>query len=174
MSLEIGADRQIDRSRVPGELEEFTSLVRRLGYDAQRDQDHFARQMSDLRNEEASEIVAAGIALRAKVSVWGKSLTGGDPSQCAALADDNDHPYWAFIDALTVIDLLDTADELTPEAQARAHADALRIRFGDIAEKAEQLFRDRDYREYITAIEPFESLLSNAQQAKLRIARKRS
>ena len=173
MNLENGADRPVDASLVPDQLKSFILLASRFGYQRQSYQDLFATRMSEERNEESKRIVAVAADFREQVAEWNRAFTGSSPDQIAGLADDADHPYWVFSDALNVIDLLDVGQRLTPEAESRASLEALRIRYGDIAANAEELFRIKDFHAYVELIEPYESILSRAQLAKLNIARKR-
>lgn len=173
MDSQLNAQRAMDLTCIPDRLRVFVPTVSRVAFKAQADQDRFASWLSKHQPKEALAIERQGETMRSLVAEWNVQLTHDTPAGMAKLADQPEHPFWAFSDALSVIDLLDTGQTLTPEAQARSRREALQIKFGDVADQAEEAFRNRDYAKFIRLIEPFEEILQKGHVAKLKIARSR-
>lgn len=174
MNYLSGAGRQLDGSRIPEKLRGVQHLVEKWGISDQADQDRFVSYMMANHRPEAFEFVEVISRLQDSIVEWGKDLSGPYRERIGELADDVTHPYWAYLDALNVSDLIDAPREQDAEANERVRLEKLQLRLANVLPQAEQLFRNRDYTGFAELMQPYQELLTPAQLAKLSLALRKS
>ncbi len=166
MSDARGAQLQLDRSQIPHDLLELVPIVEKWGFASQEDQDAYVSQMR-AHSHELKEFNSQVDRFRDRIIEWGRSIDR-DISRCES------HPYWSFLDVLKVREL--TEEEDSPKMVAARHRVSKEVRiykFEEAASKAEVLFREKRYVEFVAILSAFEDLLTETQRAKFALAKKR-
>ena len=174
MDLKVGAGLNIDRSRVPADLQDLIPLVARWGFERQADQDDFVAAMEEAFPQEVEEFNRGIDSDREKIRAWRRTLTEFDQHKDQRTPEGWVHPYWSFLAALKVRELTEPAN--SPEmlaATQRLSADAHKFRFGNCILRAAELFREKDYRGFVELLEPYIDLLDASQKKKLEFAKSR-
>jgi hypothetical protein len=176
MDLDKGAGLKLDVSLIPKKLHWLVPFVERWGWESLDDQDEFVASMERERANEVREFSEAMDRGDADIRRWSASLDFLHKHTSEMTEEDWNHPYWAFLSAMKVREITGYHQETQPEIEARERfANEMRLeRFKDAAGKADELFREGRYREFIERLAPYLDLLSPVQQAKMKFANKKN
>ena len=158
---------------IPSTLVPFISLVNQWAITDQSDQDDYVEAQLEIDPAGAKEFARKMESIRSDINEWKSSLIPSKYIDVASLADDALHPYWAFIDALKVSELIPLDDAAEQAAAERTADEIRRLRFADVIGEAEEHFRRKNFEKVVGLLADFEDLLSTSQRSKLNIARKR-
>lgn len=176
IDLDVGAGLTIDATNVPDDLAHLIPFVNKWSFDNLQDQDVFVARMKRYRGAEITELNSAfNHEIRGRIREWSTSLPF-DKRVDEFTADDWSHPYWSF---LNVLKLLETTGgyEDTPgieEAIKRHQEEMRRERYAEATKRADNAFRIGNYLDYIDILTEYHDLLSETQQKKMGIARKKT
>ncbi|PQO46693.1 hypothetical protein [Blastopirellula marina] len=174
MNLEEGAGLCLDVSQIPETLHDLIPLVERWGFEAQSAQDDFVIAMKLQHPEQVADFNARVDDARDAIMSWQNSLR--ELRQHKSEMDEKfwSHPYWSFLEVLNIRELTEPEDSPVDEAaRQRSALEIRRIRFSTAVEAASSAFRDKEYRQFVDLLEPFEDMLTDVQSKKLEFARSR-
>jgi hypothetical protein len=172
-NVNTGSGRKLDRELIPNVLQEIVPLVEKWAFSSMDDQDEFIELMSSEFPDELEAFNQEIDRISSAIREWGRDLGFIDPRTSP------DHPYFAFLD---VLKLRETSGPSTdPEEiekinnmKARLAAEHRHEHYSEASKEADDAFRKGDFLKYVEILSSYEDLLSDVQQKKISIARKRS
>lgn len=177
MNLDKGAERNVDESRVPGNLKSLIPLVKKWAFRSLDDQDAFVKAMKKSRRDEVEEFARAVNAASDDIQVWGESLPFIGKHLSEYTDDDLGHPFHAFISMKKCREAVGwdhRARALEPEVVAMRERLTQERRLDDYKQAtrtADEAFRQKHYEKYVQLLSPFEELLTPTQRTKLSVAK---
>lgn len=174
MNLDIGANRQIDESRVPDHLKHLIPIVNRWGFEKLDDQDTFVKKMLVERPDELQEFNILYDTHRDQLHEWACSIPKKHKSEMTE--DDWSHPHWGFVSLYKIREITGPGLETEAEklAMERHRKEVRAYRFEQASIKAHEAFRKRRFLDYIELLGDYGDLLSGIQKKKISLARKRT
>ncbi|PQO46694.1 hypothetical protein [Blastopirellula marina] len=174
MNLEEGAGLSLDVTQIPESLHGLIPLVERWGFRSQTAQDDFVIAMKLQHPEQVAAFNARVDDARDAIISWGNGLKELDKPINEIAEEFWSHPYWSFLALLKIRELTEPEDSPIYEAARKETAlEIRRIRFSTAVEAASSAFRDKEYRQFVDLLEPFEDMLTDVQSKKLEFARSR-
>ncbi len=174
MDLDQGANLKVDHSKVPSYLQFMIPLVERWGFRSLDDQDVFVRKMQKQRPGEIEEFNRIVDQNRTAIREWRMSeLSFLDKHVSEFTDEDRGHPYFNFLDLLKIREITGTSSQPDPEELAMKQSlrnEIHRENYQVATLKADDAFRNKDYRAYLNILAPFEDLLTSTQRKKIALA----
>lgn len=167
-----GAGLNLDISRIPKSLRKLVPLVEKWGFEDPEDQDSFVEIIKKTLPSEIDAFNAAIDSAREEILRWGNELTQLDKQVDQLTEDDLNHPYWAYLAALKLRETTENRDA-NLAAKERLSAELRTRKYHEVEARAAELFRQKEYTEFVRILEPYIDLLSTSQLKRLEIARAR-
>lgn len=177
MDLDKGASLQLADELIPDHLKSIKPIAEKWGFFRQADRDLFAAQMMRKRPEEVQEFNRVMDEYAEAIRQWNLTLPELDIAFDQLSKQLQSHPFWAYLHAKkcreltgarTIRKSADLREERSPTMVTGAEADKLML-------EANDLFRRKEYTQFVQLIENTkvnwpDSLLAKLRYAKSKVA----